>query len=170
MSKSIILSHFHKKRAWMASHVESAQFPTLESKEGLRLYKAAEAEPVEIDIAIVEKRGSLIVYEVDCHPLMVRYAKTLSLKWPEHERETLIAFLSQLSLTDLPLPEGMQVQLFVGMLQGAPVATGMLVTSEEVTGKVIGIYDVFGLSAEAENSIRHHLYALASEGTVVGEL
>lgn len=170
MSESIILSHFQKKRTWMASHIESAQFPTIESQQGLVLYKATEIEPVEIDVTQVKPVQGFTFYEVDCHPLMVRYAKTLSLKWPEEKRQTILEFLSQLSLTDLPIPEGMHVQLFVAMQQGTPVATGMRITTQELDKKVVGVYDIFGLSAEAENGIRQHLYTLASEGILVGEV
>ncbi|NGN96401.1 hypothetical protein G5S52_01645 [Grimontia sp. S25] len=167
MSESTVLSHFHKKQAWMASHVESAQFPTAESKEGLRLYKTAEAEPASTEKSSGGTAEGFTFYEVDCHPLMVRYAKTLAQKWPESERETIMEFLSQLSLTDLPTPDGMHVELYVAMQEGTPVATGMLFSSEESDGKVIGIYDVYGLTTDASTAIKQHLISLAGNGNLV---
>ncbi|WP_325894591.1 hypothetical protein [Grimontia sp. NTOU-MAR1] len=169
MNDSTVLSHFHKKQAWMASHVESAQFPTAASKEGLRLYKVAELVPASVEQFSSGTEEGFTFYEVDCHPLMVRYAKILAQKWPESERETMMEYLSQISLTDLPTPDGMHVGLYVAMEQGTPVATGMLLSSEESDGKIFGIYDVYGLNKDASNAIKQHLLCLAGDGNVVSE-
>ncbi|MGF1767499.1 hypothetical protein L4D06_08935 [Enterovibrio makurazakiensis] len=158
MSDAAILSHFHKKQFWMASHVKNAQFPTPESIQGLSLYKASEKTPT-----IIEQRTNMgnsndyTFYTVDCHPLMVRYARTLAQKWPESESASLLEFLSQLSLTDIPTPDGINVSLHVAMQSGKPVATGMIFSSLEEGESVVGLYDIFGMNGEVAAAMRAYL-------------
>ncbi|MEZ9524303.1 hypothetical protein [Enterovibrio norvegicus] len=170
MADTAILSHFHKKQAWMASHINAAQFPTAESKQGLAIYQTAESLPAlrgkEDSSSLVE---GITVYAVDCHPLMVRYAKTLAMKWPESDHALMLEFLSQLSLTDLDPAPGTDITLYVAMSEGTPVATGMVFTSEEETGSVAGIYDVFGVNEDAKRAVLAHVFTSTSADTIVCE-
>ncbi len=170
MADTAILSHFHKKQTWMASHINAAQFPTAESKQGLAIYKGAESLPTLLDAdgsyGAVE---GISVYPVDCHPLMVRYAKTLAQKWPESDRALMLEFLSQLSLTDIDPAPGTEITLYVAMSQGTPVATGMVFTSEEETGSVAGIYDVFGENEDAKRAMLSHVFTSTSADIIVSE-
>ncbi len=170
MSDSTVLSHFHKKQSWMASHIEQAQFPTKESKAGLALYKAAEKQPELVSNSHPDSdTDGYTFYRVDCHPLMVRYAMTLAQKWPESERETLMEYLSQVSLTDIPTPDGIHVELVVAMQEGNPKAAGMLFSSEEEQGTVTGIYDVFGIAPDAQQAMKSHLLVSAHNALIVCE-
>ncbi|WP_028022644.1 hypothetical protein [Enterovibrio calviensis] len=170
MSDAAILSHFHKKQFWMASHVKNAQFPTPESIQGLNFYKASEKNP-----SIIEHRANAPVndsytfYAVDCHPLMVRYARTLAQKWPESESASLLEFLSQLSLTDIPTPDGINVSLHVAMQSGKPVATGMIFSSLEDGQSVVGLYDIFGMNDEATATMRAYLEGQTDSEVLVSE-
>lgn len=167
MTDSSVVSHFTKKQRWMASHIEQAQFPTKESKAGLQLYKASETQPVVVSDTPDTHSEAFTFYQVDCHPLMVRYAKTLAQKWSGDELNTAMKFLSQLSLTDMPTPEGQAVELWLAMKAGNPIATGMLFSSEEEIGVVAGIYDVFSPSGEASAAMKDHLTARATGDLIV---
>ncbi len=170
MADTAILSHFHKKQAWMANHINAAQFPTAESKQGLAIYQATESVPALYDAeGVLGHADGISVYAVDCHPLMVRYAKTLAQKWPETDRPLMLEFLSQLSLTDIEPAPGTEITLYVAMLQGTPVATGMVFTSEEETGRVSGVYDIFGENDEAKCAMLAHVHASISSDTIVCE-
>ncbi|WP_407333861.1 hypothetical protein [Enterovibrio sp. 27052020O] len=171
MSDAAVLSHFRKKHFWMASHVENAQYPTPESLQGLKCYQAAETEPKQVERTAVSARvEGYSFYAVDCHPLMVRYARTLAQKWPEAERAALLEYLTQLSLTDIPTPDGINVSLYVAMQEGKPVATGMIFSTLEDNGtSVVGIYDVYGLTEEAEKAMRGHLATLTECEILVSE-
>lgn len=164
MTDAVILSHFQKKQAWMASHIGNALYPTPESKEGLSLYQNNEHLPFCIEKNTIAEEGTrkhdhdaLSFYRVDCHPLLVRYAKTLAQKWPSSKQVLILEYLSQVSLRDLPIPENTEINLWVAVLEGLPVATGMLFTTTEAHGRVAGIYDIFGIKDEQICSIKRHL-------------
>ncbi|WP_394209734.1 hypothetical protein [Enterovibrio calviensis] len=171
MSDAAVLSHFRKKHFWMASHVENAQYPTPESLQGLKCYQVAETEPKQVERAAVSAPvEGYSFYAVDCHPLMVRYARTLAQKWPEAEHAAMLEYLSQLSLTDIPTPDGINVALYVAMQSGKPVATGMIFSSTEENGvSVVGLYDIYGMTEEAERAIRGHLATLTDTQVLVSE-
>ncbi|KXF83173.1 hypothetical protein [Enterovibrio coralii] len=169
MNESTVLSHFHKKQLWMASHIDDAQFPTPESQAGLAYYKEAESCPSVDTETVSDSSDGFSFYVVDCHPLMVRYARTLAQKWPEDKQETMIEYLSQLSLTDIPTPDGINVTLFVSMEQGVPVATGMLFETQEDEGVLKGIYDVHGTTDAAKHAMMAHLHSVVGDEKVVIE-
>lgn len=155
MMDAFILSHFEKKKAWMASHVVQAQFPTKMSKLGLAYYQNKETLP-RIPQTFPSTH-SQIFYLVDCHPLMVRYAATMATNWIKAEQEALLEFISQISLTDMPLPENMEIRFYLGMQNGAPSASAMLLRTKEVAQWVCGAYDVFAKTKELKKELLTYL-------------
>ncbi|MDD1779736.1 hypothetical protein LRP49_00880 [Enterovibrio sp. ZSDZ35] len=169
MIESTVLSHYHKKQQWMASHIDDAQFPTPESKRGLAFYQAAETSPSVEEVQHTESQDGFTFYAVDCHPLVVRYALTLAQKWPDDQQEVMVEYLSQLSLTDIPTPDGVNVALYVAMERGKPVATGMLFETQEEESSVEGIYDVFGITDAAQTAMMSHMKSVAKNGVILVE-
>lgn len=155
MMDAFILSHFEKKKAWMASHVVQAQFPTQMSKLGLAYYQNQETLP-QIPPTFPSTQSQTF-YLVDCHPLMVRYAATMAAHWIETEREALLEFISQISLTDLPLPEHMEIHFYLGMQNAAPSSIAMLLKTKEDDQWVCGCYDVFAKTDELKKEILAYL-------------
>nr|WP_086937347.1 hypothetical protein [Thaumasiovibrio occultus] len=107
---------------WMTSHVNESPYPTPESVQGLAAYLNV-SRP--LDALTPLHRPELTLYEVDCHPLMIRYARLLAQKWPEQEQPLLIEFLTQLDKD----PSG-NAKLYLGYEGGAPVATAMRYVDE----------------------------------------
>jgi hypothetical protein len=156
MMDAIIFSHFEKKKAWMASHVVQAQFPTQMSKLGLAYYQNQETIP-EIPPTFPSTPSTQTFYLVDSHPLMVRYAATMAANWVETEREALLEFISQISLTDLPLPEDMEIYFYLGMQNAAPSAIAMVLRTKEGSQWVCGCYDVIAKTDELKKEMLAYL-------------
>lgn len=175
MTDAVILSHFQKKQAWMASHVNNAQFPTRESQQGLTFYQASEFHPAIIDPEQRQKMSDVIgqpqwaIYPVDCHALMVRYAKTLSGKWPKSQQNTILEYLSQISLTDTPIPKDTDIQLYIIAQKGHAIATGMVFKTEEECGSVAGIYDIYGGDLSLQQTVKQYLLLQMNAAIIVSE-
>nr|WP_269809101.1 hypothetical protein [Enterovibrio nigricans] len=133
------------------------------------VYQAAETCPSVEEVKNTDSPEGFSFYAVDCHPLVVRYAHTLSQKWPDNEKEVMMEYLSQLSLTDIPTPDGINVALYVAMERGKPVASGMLFETQEAEGTVEGIYDVYGITDAAQIAMMAHMKSVAKNGVILVE-
>lgn len=112
----------------MASHVTEAEFPTPLSEKGLELYQEQQLQQSSqlISSILDSSTHDLTIYPVDCHPLTIRYSLVLASKWQdEQEKEAIIEFLTQIMFDD-----DSPAQLFVGFLNGKPVACGMIFQSK----------------------------------------
>ncbi len=161
MIDPLILSHFEKKKAWMESHITQAQFPTQISQQGLAYYQAQESIPQPIAVLPAPSSYSQNFYLVDCHPLMVRYARTIAENWLETERDAILEFFSQISLTDMPLPENIEIRLYIGMLDAAPHSVAMCVrtveTKMEAQKYIVGCYDIFAKTDDLKKELLTYL-------------
>ncbi|WP_087018974.1 hypothetical protein [Thaumasiovibrio subtropicus] len=135
------------RRAWMASHVDDTQYPTPESQEGLALYLDSDA-PLVHYASNKTSNIELTVYEVDCHPLTIRYARVVAMAWPEAQRGLIIEYLTQLDQD----PEGL-AKLFLGYVDQVPTVTAMVYGNE--TAYIIT--DLFGEHDLAKQAMYLHL-------------
>lgn len=154
-----ILTHFEQKKAWMASHITQAQYPTQMSLRGLANYQSQESIPEIYTPTTPSPQNSQTFYVVDSHPLMVRYAKTMASYWKTEEQDAILEFISQLSLTDMPLPKGMQVELYLGMQQGTPASIAMLIQTQNQADQTVisGCYDIFAKNEMLKDEILHYI-------------
>ncbi len=111
--------------AWMASHINEAQFPTPESIQGLKAYQATQNDlpPALCDFSTNESLGDsdLVVYEVDCHPLIIRFASVLASQWADHQQAEVIEYLTQLEQD-----RSGKMKMFVGYVQQRPAVCATL--------------------------------------------
>ncbi|MFD2178093.1 hypothetical protein [Veronia pacifica] len=167
MANAAIDSHFKRKQRWMASHVQDAKFPTKESLEGHSLYQKTERLPVEHNNSQENTDLNLTFHRVDCHPLMIRYAVTLSKAWPETQRPLILEYLSQVSLTDQEVENNTKIALYLATQDGMPVGVGMLFESLEDQDWVSGIYDITAENSDISNAMLHFLIRRAEAKSVV---
>ncbi|WP_413111832.1 hypothetical protein [Thaumasiovibrio sp. DFM-14] len=146
----------HARKTWMYSHVEEAEFPTPESIAGLSLYKAYNAPSgVKGDL-----NKALSLYEVDCHPLTIRYARLFSEQWDTDDQALLIEYLTQIDKDNSG-----KAKLYLGYKDGAPSACGMIYGDD--SDYIIA--DVYGRSDADANSLIKQLTEQESRRRVFAE-